>query len=171
METPPRLLKITATVPSLLDAIRIAKQNEKTALDFYATAAGIARNSMFKKLFEQLGEFEVMHYEILGALENSMQASGEFTNYEGKEFLLPPTLVLRTAEEPNSTTIIKVILEAVDLEPQAEHDYAALADQTADPRGHDMFTKLSEEEHKHYRILRDAYWTLSNLGEWKAPGR
>ena len=171
METPPKLLKITATVPSLLDAIRIARQNEKIASDFYAAAAGIARNSMFKQLFEQLSKFEVTHYEILGALEKSMQAGGDFVNYEGKEFLLPPTLVLKAAEEPNSTTIISIILDAIDLETQAENAYAALADQTTDPRGHDMFSKLSEEEHKHYRILRDAYWTLSNLGEWKAPGR
>jgi rubrerythrin len=71
------------------------------------------------------------------------------------------------AKDPNSKSEMAIISQAIDLEKEAEKAYADLASSTADQRGHDMFTQLSEEEHRHFRLLTDAYWTLSNFGEWK----
>jgi hypothetical protein len=42
---------------------------------------------------------------------------------------------------------------------------------TTDKQGHDMFARLAEEEHKHFLILKEVYWTLNNLGEWTGPKR
>ncbi|MBE3137825.1 MAG: hypothetical protein IMZ43_10620 [Thermoplasmata archaeon] len=61
---------------------------------------------------------------------------------------------------------MSIISAAMDLEKQAEKAYADLAVQTTDPQGYKMFSRLSEEEHKHYHLLFDAYWTLNNLGTW-----
>jgi rubrerythrin len=55
----------------------------------------------------------------------------------------------------------------MELEKKAEKAYADLADQISDQEGHAMFRKLSEEEHKHYRFLNEAYWNLSNFKAWK----
>jgi rubrerythrin len=74
-------------------------------------------------------------------------------------------------ELPDKPSVMKIITEAANLETRAESGYNTLAEMTADPRGHDMFLKLAEEEHQHYRILKDVYWTLNNLGEWKGPTR
>ena len=49
----------------------------------------------------------------------------------------------------------------------AEKSYTELSNQAMDQKGHDMFNRLAEEEHKHYRILMDVYWNLNNLGTWK----
>ncbi len=155
----------------LADAIRIAKENEKTAADFYANAAKTSRNSMAKKLFDQLTEFEKIHYERLTALEESLSQKGVFISYAGTDFTLPPNLVIRMPELPDRPSVMKIITEAADLETRAENGYNALAEQTTNSQGHDMFLKLAEEEHKHYRILKDVYWTLNNLGEWKGPTR
>jgi rubrerythrin len=170
MTTPQPPSKKTAG-PGLADGIRIAKENEKTAADFYANAAKTSGNPIAKKLFEQLIEFEKIHYERLTALEESLQQKGAFISYMGTDFTLPPNLVIKMSELPDQPTLMKIIAEAADLETRAENGYNALAELTTDSQGHDMFLKLAEEEHKHYRILKDVYWTLTNLGEWKGPTR
>ena len=154
--------------PNLLDAIRIVKENEKSARDSYANAAKKV-NPLGKKLFEQLSEFEQFHYDKLTALEKSLEDSGKFINYEGKALILPPRLEIKFAETPEHKSLMEIISEARKLEKDTETVYADLADQLADPQGHDMFVKLSEEEHKHYLILSDAYWSLNQTATWTYP--
>jgi rubrerythrin len=60
-----------------------------------------------------------------------------------------------------------IITEAMVLEKQAENAYTDLAAQISIPEGHQMFLRFSEEEHNHYRILLDAYWSLNDRGTWK----
>ena len=110
------------------------------------------------------------HYERLTALEKSLEASGQFINYQGKAFILPPRLEIRFAEDPFNKSLMEIITEAKKLEQQAEKAYSDLAAQLEDPQGHDMFVKLSEEEHKHYVILSEAYWSLNQTGVWKYSG-
>jgi rubrerythrin len=152
---------------SLLEAIHVAKENERRASDSYADAANTIKNPMGKELFKQLSEFEQFHYEKIAALERSMEEQGSFIDYEGKEFPLPPLFIIKAAEEPNQKSLMKIIAEAIDLEQYSEKAYSDLAALVTDPQGHEMFRKLAEEEHIHYRILSEAYWTLNNLGVWK----
>ena len=154
------------STPNLLDAIRIVKENERIASASYADAAQKIRHPMGKKLFEQLAEFEKFHYEKLTALETSLEEKGDYIDYEGKEFPIPPTFEIKAAQEPDTKSVMTIISEAMNLERQAENAYADLAALTKDPLGHEMFIRLSEEEHNHYRLLSKAYWTLTNLGTW-----
>ena len=152
---------------NLLDAIRVAKENERIASESYANAAKNKNFSTGKELFMQLSEFEKYHYERLTDLEKSLEEKGNFIRYEGKEFSLPPTFEIKAAQEPNQKSVMKIIYEAIDLEKQAEKAYADLADQLTDPQGHEMFIRLSEEEHNHRRILTEASWSLNDSGVWK----
>jgi rubrerythrin len=153
--------------PSLLDAIRVTKENERNALESYADAANTIRHSMGKELFSQLSEFERFHFERLTALEKSLQETGAFINYEGKEFPLPPVFEIKAAQEPNKKSVMQIITEAMALETQMRKAYADLAAQITDPQGNQMFTRLSEEEDKHYHILQEAFWSLNQTGVWK----
>jgi rubrerythrin len=63
-----------------------------------------------------------------------------------------------------------IITMAIDIEQEAEKRYTALAERTSDPRGRSMFERLAEEEHSHYLILNDAYWSLNDRGVWTVPG-
>lgn len=155
------------TTPSLLDAVRVVKENERLATQSYAEAARQINNPMGKYLFEELSKFETYHYEQLTTLEKSLAGSGKFIDYKGREFPQPPVFEIKAAQEPNAKSLMGIITQAIGLEKEAEKAYADFANQVADPQGYDMFAKLSEEEHKHYRLLTDAYWTLTNLGEWK----
>ena len=152
--------------PNLLDAIRIVKENERLAVESYANAAKRI-NPLGKKLFEQLSEFEKYHYDRLTALEKSLEESGQFINYQGKELILPPRLEIKFAEEPDHKSLMEIISEARKLERKAEKAYADLAAQLEDPQGHEMFVRLSEEEHKHFEILSEAFWSLNQTGVWK----
>jgi len=152
--------------PSLLDAVRVVKENEKLATQSYAEAAKKIDNPLGKHLFEELSKFEAYHYEQLTALEKTLTASGDFIDYKGREFPQPPVLEVKAAKDPNSKSEMAIISQAIDLEKEAEKAYSDLANATADLQGHEMFIKLSEEEHKHFRLLTDAYWTLSNFEQW-----
>ena len=152
-------------IPNLLDAVRIVKENEKLAMESYANASKKI-NPLGKALFEQLSEFEKYHYERLTALEKSLEESGQFINYVGKEFILPPRLEIKFVDEPGRKSIMEIITEARKVETTAEKAYANLAAQLDDPQGHAMFFRLSEEEHKHYEILTDAFWSLNQTASW-----
>lgn len=154
------------STPSLLDAIRIAKDNERIASDNYAAAAMEIHSQVGKHIFTELSKFEQFHFEKLSALEKSLVDEGKYINYEGKEFPLPPIFEIKAAEEPNQKTTITIIAQAIELEKLAEKTYAEMAAQISDPQGHKMFSRLSEEEHHHFVILREAYWTVTNLGVW-----
>ena len=155
------------SIPNLLDAICVAKEDERVASQSYAEASRKIKNPMGKKLFEELSEFEKHHYEQLTALETSLEESGDYINYQGKEFPIPPTLEIKAAKEPDTKSVMSIISEAIELEQQAEKVYAEIANRTTDQRGYEMFSRLSEEEHEHYRLLTDAFWTLTNLGVWR----
>jgi rubrerythrin len=152
---------------NLLDAIRVVKENERIASESYANAAKIIRHPLGNELFTQLSKFENHHLELLTALEKSLQEKGDYINYEGEAFPLPPKFDIKAAKEPNQKSVMTIITEALELEKQAEKAYADLAAQLTNPEGHKMFIRLSEEEHNHYRILTEAYWTLNDLGVWK----
>jgi rubrerythrin len=152
---------------NLLEAIRVVKENERLAADFYGEAAKNTRNEMGRELFKQLRAFEEFHYTRLTILEKSLELKGEFIVYEGMEFPLPPTIAPKAVEEPQKQTAIQIVIKAMELEKQAEKAYADLAGQITDPQGHAMFRRLAEEEHRHYRFLAEAYWNLSNFQAWK----
>jgi rubrerythrin len=152
---------------SLLDAVRVVKENERIAALSYASAAEKIKHHFGKELFTQLSEFEKYHLERLTALEKSLEASGDFINYEGKEFPLPPVFDVKAAREPDKKSIMTIISEAIELEQQAEKAYVSLAIDTIDPRGKKMFVTLAEEESIHERILLGAYWTMNELRIWK----
>lgn len=104
--------------------------------------------------------------EKLTCLERSLQESGSYIRYEGKPFPLPPVFEIKAAEEPDKKSAMQVISEARQLERQAEKVYSSLVAECSDQQGRDMFQKLADEEHLHYKILSDAYRSLNNTGKW-----
>jgi rubrerythrin len=152
---------------NLLDAIRVVKENERIASESYSNAAKNLSNPFAKELFEHLSEFEKFHLEKLTALEKSLQETGNFIHYEGKVFPLPPIFEIKAAEEPNKKSAMTIISEARTLEQQAQKAYASLAAECPDQQGKEMFNQLSDEEHKHFLLLSEAYWSLNDTGKWK----
>ncbi len=154
---------------NILEAIQVAKQAEQKAEAYYADAAQKTKHPVGKQLLEKLAEFEHHHYDKLVELEESLERDGAFIEYEGMELRFDAPSEVRVAEDASAKTAMGVITLALDVEQQAEKRYLSLAEQTTNARGHLMFERLAEEEHEHYRILRNVYWNLNNRGIWAWP--
>lgn len=154
---------------NILEAIQIAKQAELKAEAYYAEAAQKTKHPVGKQLLEKLAKFERNHYDKLEELERSLRDEGAFIEYEGMELRVDAPSEIRVDADASAKTAMGVIALAMDVEQQAEERYLSLAEQTTDTRGHLMFERLAEEEHEHYRILRNVYWNLNNRGIWAWP--
>ena len=150
----------------LLDAVRIAKEAERKAEAYYAKAAHDIINPFGHRLLTQLSEFERIHYERLAALEQSLQDQGAFVEYPEANPTMAAPIEAGSAAEKAPKSAMGVLTMALEIERKAEERYADLAEQTEDPDGREMFTRLATEEHQHYRILRNAYRSLNNRGVW-----
>lgn len=149
---------------NLMDAIQLAKAAEQQAADVYSQAARETLNALARRLFEQLADFEMLHYRRLVELEDAQRAKGAFIEYEGRA----PLPVLTKAEvgqlgDIRRTSAVTVIKRAIDFELEAEGRYKKLAKQTMDPQGCRMFERLANEERNHSIVLQSAYFDLSNL--------
>ncbi|MHC1783076.1 MAG: hypothetical protein AB9891_10035 [Anaerolineaceae bacterium] len=143
------------------------KKKEDEAATFYSDAAVKTTSPMGKRLFEQLAQFEKYHYFRLSELENNLRDREKFIKYERHEIPSSPRIVFSGGVGPEQSGVLKIIQQALKNEQDAEKMYLKLADETADPDGHYMFDRLSEEEHLHFHILKDAYWSLNNTGAWE----
>ncbi len=153
--------------PSLLDAIRVVKENERFASASYWDAARKIQHPAGRTVFEELSRFEEYHYQHLTALEKALEADGSFIKYEGRELQLPPLMDVPAVKNANHKDSITIIAQAIELEENAKKAYTDIAEKIDDPRGKQMFKRLAEEEYKHYLFLIEAYWSVSYLGEWR----
>ena len=99
---------------TLLDAIRVVKENERIASETYASAAKQITNPLGKQLFEQLSEFEQFHFAKVSALEKSLIEKGAFLSYEGKDFPLPPVFEIKAAQEADRKSAISIVMDAIE---------------------------------------------------------
>jgi rubrerythrin len=61
---------------------------------------------------------------------------------------------------------IKAVRVAVEAEKNAYQTYSKAAKKTKNPKGRDMFQKLSEFEMNHFQRLKDLLKSLQEKGEW-----
>jgi len=153
----------------LLQALRMAQAAEQKAAQLYADAAEKTSNPPARELFEKLAAFERHHYEKLVEQEKELEAAGAFSEYKGRDLKVLSRGEVKEIEEPDRKSALEVISMAMDIEQEAKERYEGLAGKTADTDGQAMFRRLAEEEHGHYLVLSDAYFSLSNQRGWDVP--
>jgi rubrerythrin len=149
---------------SLLEAIRAAQQAEQNAALMYNTAAQETENPLVRRLFEQLAEFEDMHYDKLADLAESLRARRAFS--APAEPAAHPELVtgeIGRIEGTSKVSAAKALKLAMDAETKAEERYTTLAERVSAPEVRKLFVSFAREEHKHYLVLRSAYYEISNM--------
>jgi rubrerythrin len=158
----------------LEEALDIAMDAELKAQAFYAQAAIEVQDPNGRDLLGRLAAFEHYHYQKLSELARSLYETGQFIEYETQT--LEQFLPLVGGGEAASTQFVElkdtasILTKAIDNEKIAGQRYRALAEETEDPRGKDMFLKLANEEQIHERILEDEFYSLSNQGVWGWAG-
>ncbi len=154
----------------LEEALDIAMDAELKAQAFYAQAAAEVQDPQGRDLLGRLAAFEQYHYQKLAELARSLQDDGQFIAYEARTVeQFAPTLASGEAagtkfEELQDTA--GILSKAIENEKIAGERYRALAKDTDDPNGRDMFRKLANEEMIHQRILEDEFFSISNQGTW-----
>jgi rubrerythrin len=158
----------------LEEALDIAMDAELKAQAFYAQAAVEVEDPRGKDLLGRLAAFEQHHYQKLSELARSLHESGQFIEYETRtlEQFMPLTgsgeaVGARFVELKDT---VSILTRAIENEKVAGERYRALAEETSDPQGRDMFKKLAYEEQMHERILEDEFFSLSNKGVWGWSG-
>jgi rubrerythrin len=155
---------------TLANAVRIAAEAEKQAVDFYRDAAQKMSNVVIQRLFNSLADFEQHHYDKVTELTLSLQKKGKFLFYEGCSPPIPAQSEIEMSQETadalakSKMSMMEVITLAQKVEQQADKRYAALAGQTSDPDGKAMFERLAKEEQSHLRLLTEVYWNLNDRG-------
>jgi rubrerythrin len=149
----------------ILEAIETAMEAEKKAKAFYIEAMNKVTSDRGKNLLQQLADFEQNHYDKLNALKSSLTNDGSYIQYDGTQFKAYKSISEASGEiEAHKDELSEILNLAINAETKASERYQKLADETDDPRGKDMFQKLTAEETSHRRILSDEYYQMHNRG-------
>jgi rubrerythrin len=168
----------------LEEALDVAMDAELKAAAFYGQAAVEVQHPQGKDLLARLSAFEHYHYEQLSDLQRSLQAHGQFIEYEAQTMsdFQPSGRAsehqgrLVSGGEAAGTRpqdledVASILSKAIENEKHAGERYRALVEATPDPAGQDMFRKLANEEQLHQRILEDEFFSISNQGTWGWSG-
>jgi rubrerythrin len=157
----------------LEEALHIAMDAELKAQAFYAQAAVEVQEPHGRDLLARLAAFEQYHYQKLAELARSLEEHGRFIDYETRTIdQFAPSAGGETAGTgvDEMKDVVSILSRAIDNEKVAGERYRALAEQTDDATGQDMFRKLANEESIHQRILEDEFFSLSNQGTWAWSG-
>lgn len=148
---------------SLDDLLVEAMNSEIEAKKFYLNASLKTRSKNGKKLFEELAEFELNHYERIKKIIESRH-----NNLELNDFGLTQEVPTIRSEidgeiEPNKDEIVTVINLAIKAEKKAQERYEKIAEMY-DDESKKIFQNLAQDEKNHQRILEDEFYQLSNKG-------
>jgi rubrerythrin len=145
-----------------LNALEVALNNEVREREFYIKNAKRTKNALGKKMFQQIGDDELEHYERLKQLHQKWS----------KQEKWPETILLKVKDTVVKDIILDYVkkvdmtakgdaddLEAVrtalDFEAKGAKFYAELRDSVSDPKEKQFFDLLSKMENEHYLSLKD----------------
>jgi len=156
-----------------LNALEVALNNEAREREFYLKNAKRTKNPLGKRMFQQIGDDELEHYERLKQLHEKWD----------KQERWPETVPLRVKE-----TVVKDILldfvkkvdksgkgdsddldavrTALDFEAKGTRYYAELRDSVSDPKEKQFFDLLSKMENEHYLSLKDTEEYFIDPASW-----
>jgi rubrerythrin len=159
---------------TLVDAIQMALESEKKAVAAYSDAAKNAPHKALEGLFNNLASYEQHHYDKLAELALSLAKKGKYVVYERCPVSIPPQSevagVTKDVLTGSQVSLMDVLTSAQDIEKQFDKQYTAMAAQTSDRDGKEMFEWLAKEERGHLELLTDVYWNLNDRGVLAWPG-
>ena len=150
-----------------LKAVKIAVDAEREAFLFYREAAEKSSSPRGKDMFKQLSDFEIGHYKALIHLFLSLKQEKRWIPYKGLGELKTSNRIEASREGYTSKEDdVQALRIAIEKEAKAADFYRKMAEETEDPEGKEMFTRLAKEEEMHRQLLNDQYYALLNQGEW-----
>ncbi len=148
-----------------MDIYEYAMQMEKDGEKLYRELAATATDKGLASIFEMLAEEEVKHCQTI----NQMQA-GSATMADSR-ILDDVKNVFARMEAPVeefdlSGGQIELYKKARDIEEQSRQFYAEKADKADNEQSTGLFTRMAEEEERHYVLLGNIIEFVSRPRQW-----
>ena len=156
-----------------LNALEVALNNEKREREFYLKNAKRTKNALGKKMFQQIGDDELEHYQRLKELNQKWTKKEKWP--ETVPLKVNQTVVkdilldfLKKADEKSQsdTDDLEAVRTAIDFEAKGAKFYADLRDGVTNPREKEFFGLLATIENEHYLSLKDTEEYLIDPISW-----
>jgi len=156
-----------------LNALEVALNNEKREREFYLKNAKRTKNALGKKMFQQIGDDELEHYQRLKELNQKWTKKEKWP--ETVPLKVNQTVVkdilldfLKKADEKSQsdTDDLEAVRTAIDFEAKGAKFYADLRDAVTNQREKEFFGLLATIENEHYLSLKDTEEYLIDPISW-----
>jgi len=156
-----------------LNALEVALNNEVREREFYLKNAKRTKNPLGKRMFQQIGDDELEHYERLKQLHQTWakkQKWPETVPLKVKDTIVKDIL-LEFVQKVDKTTKgdsddLEAVRTAIDFEAKGAKYYAELRDSVTNPKEKEFFDLLSKMENEHYLSLKDTEEYFIDPASW-----
>jgi rubrerythrin len=155
-----------------LNALEVALNNEMREREFYLKNAKRTKNLLGKKMFQQIGDDELEHYERLKQLHQKwakQEKWPETVPLKVKDTVVKDILVefLKKADETKGDSDdLEAVRTAIDFEAKGAKFYAEIRDSVTNPKEKEFFNLLSKMENEHYLSLKDTEEYFIDPASW-----
>jgi rubrerythrin len=144
-----------------LSALEVALNNEMREREFYLKHAKRTKNPLGKKMFQQIGDDELEHYERLKQLHqkwSKQEKWPETVPLKVKDTIVKDILlefIKKVDETKGDSDDLTAVRTALDFEAKGAKFYAEIRDSVTNPKEKEFFDLLSKMENEHYLSLKD----------------
>jgi rubrerythrin len=156
-----------------LNALEVALNNEMREREFYLINAKRTKNPLGKKMFQQIGDDELEHYERLRQLHQKWVKQEKWPDtvpLKVKDTIVKDVL-LEFIEKVDMTAKgdsddLEAVRTAIDFEAKGAKFYAELRDSISNSKEKEFFDLLSKMENEHYISLKDTEEYFIDPASW-----
>jgi len=156
-----------------LNALQVALNNEKREREFYLKHAKRTKNALGKRMFEQIGDDELEHYERLKQLHQKwakQEKWPETVPLKIRDTIVKDVLLefVKKVDETakGDSDDLEAVRTALDFEAKGAKFYAELRDSVSNPKEKQFFDLLSKMENEHYVSLKDTEEYFIDPASW-----
>jgi rubrerythrin len=156
-----------------LNALEVALNNETREREFYIKNAKRTKNPLGKKMFKQIGDDELEHYQRLKQLHQKWEKQErwpETVPLKVKDTIVRDIL-LEFVKKVDMTARgdsddLEAVRTAIDFEAKGAKYYAELRDSVSDLKEKQFFDLLARMENEHYLSLKDTEEYFIDPASW-----
>jgi rubrerythrin len=156
-----------------LNALQVALNNETREREFYLKHAKRTRNALGKKMFQEIGDDELEHYERLKQLHQKwakQEKWPETVPLKVRDTIVKDILLefVKKVDETakGDSDDLEAVRTALDFEAKGAKFYAELRDSVSNPKEKQFFDLLSKMENEHYVSLKDTEEYFIDPASW-----
>jgi rubrerythrin len=156
-----------------LNALEVALNNETREREFYLKNAKRTKNALGKRMFQQIGDDELEHYERLKQLHQKwakQEKWPETVPLKVKDTIVKDILLEFVKKVDKTATgdsdDLEAVRTAIDFEAKGTKFYADLRDSVSNPKEKQFFDLLSKMENEHYLSLKDTEEYFTDPASW-----